>query len=227
MGQRTVMARRTTIQEKYEFENPFKADPLVRRALLYCSGERLLDLGCGEGADSVFFARRGFTVTALEENRAYLKRLRSYISDKGIKNVALVKHDATTYRYPRNRFDVISCILVICCMKRSDFERMLPRVKRCVKPGGIIIMSSRNYLDPELREYRTTQRAIEPNTYRKKEDCCKFMYFIEKGRLRDLFSDFDVLYSYEGYAPCKYGEHPKHGDSYIICRRPSQNGSRR
>jgi len=219
--------RRASLQKRYGFENPFKTDPLVRKALRYCKGEWLLDLGCGEGADSVFFARHGFAVTSLEKNTSYLKRLRSYINDHGMSNISLVNRDAITYRYPRSRYDVISCILVICCMKRSGFERMLPRMKQSVKPGGIIIISSRNYLDPELREYRRLGHPVEPNTYPQKDDCCKFMYFIEKGRLRQVFSDFEILYYYEGFAPCKYGEHPKHGDSYIVCRRPSQDGSRR
>lgn len=96
---------------------------------------------------------------------------------------------------------------------------MLKPMKQSVKPGGIIIMSSRNYLDPELKDYTSTEKMIEPNTFRSKEDCCKFLYYIEKDRLKKVFEDFETLYYYEGYAPCKYNEHPKHGDSYIICRR--------
>ena len=80
-------------------------------------------------------------------------------------------------------------------------------------------MSSRNYLDPEFKEYINTRKSLEPNTYRHKEDCCRFVYFIEKNRLRELFEDFEILYYREGFAPCKYHEHPKHGDSLMICRR--------
>lgn len=64
---------------------------------------------------------------------------------------------------------------------------------------------------------------VEPNTYLKKEDCCKIRYFIEKGRLRDVFEDFEILYYYEGLVPDKYQEVPKHGDSYIICWRKIGN----
>jgi len=207
------------LQKKYGFEYPFKPDPLVKKALPFCDGNKVLDVGCGEGPDSVFFARHGFTVRALDNNASYLKRLHSYVRDNKIAGISIVKHDAANYRYPRNTYDVVSCILVICCVKRSDFERMLLPLKRSVRPGGTLIMSSRNYLDPEFRDYRKSATPIEPNTYRKKEDCCKFIYFIEKGRLREAFSDFDILFYFEGYTPCKYNEHPKHGDSYIICRR--------
>ena len=209
------MATSTTkLKARYGFENPFVVDPLVRRTRRYLNrhGSRLLDIGCGEGADSAFYARHGYRVTSIDKNAAYLERFRAYRHDEGLSNIKILEIDALDYGYPKNRYDVISCILVLCCMKRSEFERMLPRMKRTVKRGGILAVSSRNFLDPELHDYCSTEKMIEPNTFRKKEDCCKFVYFIEQGRLREVFSDFDVLYYYEGFTPCKYNEHPKHGD---------------
>lgn len=209
-----------TVEQQYGFENPFKPDPLLKKAIQYLPrGKHLLDVGCGEGADSVFFARKGYTVTAIDRNRDYIRRFRRYRNDEKLSAISILHRNVVSYQYPRNHYDVILCLLVICCMKRSDCEKMVIRLKRCVKPGGIIVMSSRNYRDPEMKEYLDTEQMIEPNTFRTKKDCCKFQYFIEKNRLRDLFHDFDILYYREGFAPCKYGEHTKHGDAYIICRR--------
>ena len=209
-----------SLQKRYGFENPFKPDPLVKKALRYLDGgNRLLDVGCGEGVDSVFFAQHGFKVTAIDKNETYLNRFRAYRGDYKLSSITILQRSALEYSFPSNTYDVVSCILVLCCMRRSEFETMLLHMKRSVKPGGTVIMSSRNYLDPELKDYNKTEKSIEPNTFRKKEDCCRFVYFIEKGRLREVFHDFEILHYYEGFAPCKYNEHPKHGDSYIICKR--------
>jgi SAM-dependent methyltransferase len=208
------------LKKKYGFEYPFNPDRLARKALAYLKpGKRLLDAGCGEGADSVFYAKNGLYVTAIDSNKIYLNRLRAFRKDHNLSNISVRCRDIINYPYPLNSYDIISCLLVGCCMKKSDFEKMLAPLKQSVKPGAIIIMSLRNYLDPELKEYLTTEKMIEPNTFRKKEDCCKIRYFIEKGRLRQLFSDFEILYYFEGLVPDKYQEVLKHGDSYIICRR--------
>lgn len=209
-----------SLKKKYGFENPFKADALSKKALKFLDVRgRLLDVGCGEGADSVFFAKKGFSVTAIDKNTVSITRFRAYRKDQHLSSISVLDRDVVKYGFPRNRYDVIIFLLALCCMKRSEFNSMLPAMKRAVKPGGIIVVSARNYLDAELKEYLTTGKMIEANTFRSKEDCCKFLYFIEKNRLRDVFQDFEILHYYEGYAPCKYGEHPKHGDSYIICRR--------
>jgi SAM-dependent methyltransferase len=207
-------------QNKYGFEYPFNPDPLARKALRYFkAGKLLLDAGCGEGADSVYFAKKGFLVTAIDNNKIYLDRLRAFKNDNSLSNISIKYGDVINHHYRQNFYDGINCLLVGCCMKRSDFERLLAALKKAVKQSGIIIMSLRNYLDPEYTDYVSTERMIEPNTFMKREDCCKIRYYIEKNRLRELFTDFEILYYYEGYAPDKYKEVSKHGDSYIICRK--------
>ncbi|HLF47230.1 MAG TPA: methyltransferase domain-containing protein [Chitinophagaceae bacterium] len=210
----------TILKNKYGFEYPFAPDPLTRKAINFLKdGRQLLDIGCGEGADSVFYAKKGFQVTAIDSNKTYLKRFRAFKKDNDLTNITIRCADVLIHHYPLNRYNVVNCLLVGCCMKRSEFEKLLVSVKHTVKPGGIIIMSLRNYLDPEFEDYSSTEKMIEPNTFRKKEDCCKIRYYIEKNRLRDVFKDFKILYYYEGLSPDKYKEVPKHGDSYIICRK--------
>ena len=53
----------TILKSKYGFEYPFTPDPLSKKALRFLKDSRqLLDIGCGEGADSVFYAKNGFRV---------------------------------------------------------------------------------------------------------------------------------------------------------------------
>lgn len=204
----------------YGFERPFEPDSLAQRALPYLKEKlNLVDVGCGEGADSVFFAQQGLDVTALDNNKETLSGLKSYADDHGFSNITIENCNIIEYNYPKDHFDAVSCLLVGCCMRRSEFEKMLQAVKATLKPNGIMIMSLRNYLDQRFVEYASSLDPIEPNTYYKPEDCCEIRYFIEKGRLKELFHGFEVLYYFEGMAPDKYQEVEEHGDSCIICQK--------
>jgi cyclopropane fatty-acyl-phospholipid synthase-like methyltransferase len=209
-----------TLKNKYGFERPFHPDTLAEKALPYLTkGKDLLDVGCGEGADTVFFAKKGFRVTALDNKETHLNRLRAFIDDNSLTNTSVLKTNILDFQYPQNHYDVINCLLVGCCMSRNDFEKLIVTLKMTVKKGGVIIMSLRNYLDPEFKDYVSTERMIEPNTFIKRDDCCEIRYYIEKNRLRECFLDFEILYYFEGLAKDKYEEIKKHGDSYIICRK--------
>ncbi len=53
-------------------ERAEKEVAFAERALELKAGARILDLCCGQGRHSVLFARRGFQVTGLDLNPAYL-----------------------------------------------------------------------------------------------------------------------------------------------------------
>ncbi len=210
----------STLSEIYGFEKPFKVDQLVKKALPYIQKSmKVLDVGCGEGADSIFLAQNGLIVDAIDNNKIYICRLKAYREDHNYLNLSIIEGDVINHPFQKKYYDVINCLLVGCCMKRSEFDKLLVSIKEVLKPNGIIIMSLRNYLDPKLKDCSYIGEMIEPNTFIKKEDCCKIRYFIEKGRLLEVFEDFEILYSFEGLADDKYEEISKHGDSYVICRK--------
>ena len=47
-------------------------------------GGRILDLGCGEGRDSVYFASYGFAVTGLEVSGAGLEKAERLAAERGV-----------------------------------------------------------------------------------------------------------------------------------------------
>ncbi|MFX0095140.1 MAG: class I SAM-dependent methyltransferase, partial [Candidatus Hodarchaeota archaeon] len=66
---------------------------------------KLLDLGCGEGRDSVYFASKGFTVTGLDLSLAGLQKVKKYAEELGV-SIKTIHADLIDYRVEK-RFDVI------------------------------------------------------------------------------------------------------------------------
>ena len=68
---------------------------------------RALDVGCGEGADAVWLARRGWRVTALDVSRVALDRAERHARDAGIE-VAWVHSGLVEAALPARGFDLVS-----------------------------------------------------------------------------------------------------------------------
>lgn len=80
-----------------EVEVPDASDPVLAAALSHFGdvrGQRLLDLGCGTGAATLFFAQRGARVVAMDISGHAVRKLRDYCSEHGIENVEAVQGDA-------------------------------------------------------------------------------------------------------------------------------------
>jgi SAM-dependent methyltransferase len=76
---------------------PSESDPCATAALSHFGdvrGKRLLDIGCGTGEYSMFFARRGANVTAVDRSGVAIERLRDVCTRERIENVSPVAADA-------------------------------------------------------------------------------------------------------------------------------------
>ena len=68
---------------------------------------RALDVGCGEGADAVWLARRGWQVTALDVSRVALRRAHRHAWTAGV-HVAWVHAGLVEAGLPAGGFDLVS-----------------------------------------------------------------------------------------------------------------------
>ncbi|MCP6473556.1 methyltransferase domain-containing protein, partial [Klebsiella pneumoniae] len=59
----------------------------VLAALPHLEVGKALDLGCGQGRNSLFLNQHGFDVTAWDSNPASLERLNSIIAEENLQNI--------------------------------------------------------------------------------------------------------------------------------------------
>lgn len=105
------------------------------------TGERVLDLGCGNGGTSLAAADRVTpigSVTAVDVSAPMLERARARITDAGLTNVTCILGDAATYPFAPRSFDVLISRLGSMFFKdpESAFRNMLP----ALVPGGRIAL---------------------------------------------------------------------------------------
>lgn len=138
--------------------------PLLVRALeARAAPGRALDLGCGAGTYSLYLARQGYAVTAVDFMPQAVEMLGRQAAAAGL-SIAAVPADVTAWD-PPGRFDVV---LDVGCLHSLTVAQHAPyreRLLRALAPGGdyvLVHLGSRGWWDRwPIGPRRLSQAAIE------------------------------------------------------------------
>ncbi|MDT0301357.1 class I SAM-dependent methyltransferase [Streptomonospora wellingtoniae] len=125
---------------------------LVAEAADLAPGQAL-DAGCGEGADALWLARRGWLVTAVDVSGVALRRAAVAGADVADR-VAWQRGDLTAVPPPSRAFDLVS-VQYFPLPRRADHAG-LRTLLAAVAPGGTLLVGSHDPADlPERLEHGT------------------------------------------------------------------------
>jgi SAM-dependent methyltransferase len=126
---------------------------------------RALDLGCGEGADAIWLARRGWTVTAIDISEVALSRAREAGRLAGAP-VEWVCGDALQTPFPARSFDVVS--MQYPALPKAAGDAAVRGLLDTVRPGGLLLAAYHD-LDHEQRAHMESE-GFDPADYLDAED---------------------------------------------------------
>lgn len=121
---------------------------------------RALDVGCGEGADAIWLARRGWTVTGIDVSDVAVARARAAAERVGVA-IEWVCGDALQTPFPAGSFDLVS--LQYPALPKAAGKGAVRRLLDAVRPGGLLLAVYHD-LDDEHREHMK-ERGFDPADY--------------------------------------------------------------
>ena len=105
-------------------------------------GERVLDIGCGNARDIVRIAELGGEVVGVDISAGMVTAARQELERMGKNGIVLQVGDATRLDFPDASFDKVLCSEVIEHI--PDAPRALEEIRRILKPGGSLVLSTPN-----------------------------------------------------------------------------------
>ena len=108
--------------------------------------KEILDLACGTGHHSTFFAKSGYEVTGIDLSEKMLQVARK--NAKGISGVQFLKGGfLDVYPKLKDRFDAVICLgnSLPHLLSQKDLKKTLLNIYNLLNPGGIFILQNRNY----------------------------------------------------------------------------------
>lgn len=122
---------------------------------------RALDVGCGEGADALWLARRGWQVTAVDISATALNRAAATTDARDRGRVAWTRADLTTTP-PTGSFDLVSSHYFP--LRRRPGHPALHGLLNAVAPGGTLLFTT------HARADLTPSDGFDPDDYYQPDD---------------------------------------------------------
>jgi SAM-dependent methyltransferase len=120
------------------------------------SGKRLLDLGAGAGEASLWFARRGARVSALDISAGQLEVLSAAARADGLE-IETHAGEAEQLPWPDATFDLVYGNGVL---HHVDIERTIAEVRRVLRPGGQVAFIEPLPYNPAIWIYRRLAEGV-------------------------------------------------------------------
>ncbi|MFJ4685525.1 class I SAM-dependent methyltransferase [Streptomyces sp. NPDC091377] len=98
-----------------------------------------LDLGCGEGADAVWLASRGWRVTATDISATALSRAADHARDAGVADRIDFERHELGVTFPEGSYDMV-CAHYLQSPVALDQDRVLRAAAAAVAPGGTLLV---------------------------------------------------------------------------------------
>lgn len=163
---------------------------------------RLLDLGCGEGRDAVYFAQHGFDVLGLDLSLPGLEKAKRYAAEEGV-HLETIQASIVSYRLD-DVYDVIFSTGALQYLPPTVRAERFQNYKEHTTPRGINVLSV--FVDKPFIPAAPDAEATA--------------YAYRSGELMGYYWDWEILFCTEQIFDCTSSGVPhKHAMNRIIATR--------
>ncbi|MGD0234152.1 MAG: class I SAM-dependent methyltransferase [Syntrophorhabdales bacterium] len=144
-----------TLAEKVDMFGTEPSYPARKAAALFKKegAARILELGGGQGRDTLFFAQQGFQAYVLDYSREAVETIARKARNLGLSSVVAQQHDVRQpLPFPDEFFDGCFSHMLLCmALTTADLEFLSGDIRRVLKPAGLNVYTVRNTTDPHYR----------------------------------------------------------------------------
>ena len=174
---------------------PPKFDIELRRYLSLLKGKDVLDLGIGQGRNSIPLSNLGFNVTGVDYSTKCLD-----ICKENCSNLNLIKSDIRNFCIEKDKYDLILSRCVLHFFHKDDSYKIMDSMKNNLKNDGLVYISLFSTDDPKFEKFSNLDNfeILDNNICHNKLDDTYISFFTKK-EILNIFSDFETIFISEEY----------------------------
>jgi cyclopropane fatty-acyl-phospholipid synthase-like methyltransferase len=173
-----------------------------------------LDLGCGEGRNSLLLAHYGYHVHAVDSSSQGMQKLEKYAYSQGLDTINYEVADVRTVRLTTNCYDAIVAVTILDHITEEEGHKVAETIIDALKPGGFVFIEAFTVHDPAANAAQKENETIS-------ETASFVQHYFEDRELADWFSTLEAL-KYEEFMKYddSHGEPHYHGLARLISKKP-------
>jgi len=145
--------------------------------------KKLLDIGCGDGRDTLYFAKKGFHVTAVDFSTSGIEHLQKEKEDL---NITCLQGKIQDIQFSENSFDVIYAHLSLHYFDDKITTNIFTNLHSILKKNGMICIKVKSTNDKLCGK----GKKIEENMYLYED---QIRHFFDKKYLKEKLHKFKII----------------------------------
>lgn len=159
----------------------------LKEVLKYAPKGAALDIGAGEGRNSIFLAKNGFKVEAIDKIKEGLKKCKN-LAEKYKLPIKTEVVDVKKFKFEKNKYSLILAIASLDFLKFSEIKKIIPKIKKSLKRNGILYLVIFSTKDPAFKRCKENFKMIEKNSFYLPK-LKTYRHFFTKKELLTLFEN--------------------------------------
>lgn len=144
---------------------------------------RVLDVGCGGGRHSIFFADHGFSSYGIDYSKTAISLAKKDARDRKVK-VNFKVGDILSLPYPKNSFDIINDTGCLHHIKKGDWKLYLKNILKVLKKGGYYKL----FVFSAKIKFLTGQKISKKKNWILQRG--NYCHFFTKKEIKEVFSKY-------------------------------------
>jgi len=193
---------------------------LVEHVELIEPSATALDVGCGQGRNTLFLARRKITVHALDPSNEAVSAVKVAAETEGLAIRTILGGFEDLEQEP-DGYGAILVFGVIPDLRREQVTPLVAAIERALAPTGLLFITAFGTWDPAFEDHQTEWAEDAENSFCSLDGVVRT--YLEPGELVALFPNFEVIHSWEGLGPeHRHGDGPaeRHGLAEAVLQAP-------
>jgi len=170
-----------------------KPNPVLEKFIKSFPKGKALDLGAGQGRNSIFLAKKGFKVEAIDKDYKSLEICSNSAKNKKLK-IKIIKSDIRKFDFKKNKYSLVVSVASLDFLKKKEIEIIIKKIRESLIKNGIIFLFVFSVKDPLYKKIKKIElKEIEENTFYLPK-YKTYRHFFTKKEIHEILQEFKIIH---------------------------------